>query len=454
MDGIQALRIELAEQVLELPVALRSSFPDLGTDFLYNVFHDVMDARVGKSEVVGTKKRRVKGVEGRSGVGVDGLDDVGVPVAKRTRSSSCIAEEEEIEEDDGGDISKGNGSEKPTSDKTMLLTVERVDKVKEDMEKIRSWSAKIESCVFEYPNKLEIEVDNCEEGLVRCRLCGKVIAKDASIVHARHCVGKHNNNNTVKTDDTQIPSSQHNNECTVNGDGSQGDGQSVCIRGASGGHAMVMSNIAPIHTRGDGVGDSAGTPLSPMLRAASAARQGRSAGVRKRRTSPVEIPSGGGGGEVHSNAQQQYQYQVPPMREVTVPGMPINSRMLPQQYSGMIPGIVNQQQITPDQQQAIIDAQRVRHYVQMIQRGVIIRGPDGKPMLNPNMVGNGASHPPHQGQVWYPSVQHNGGGPPMMYQQQPMVPIPQGRQQQQQTGHPNYPGMPFNHHRHRDQSRQ
>jgi len=446
MDGIQALRIELAEQVLELPVALRSTFPDVGTDFLYNVFHDVMDARLEENKAVGAKKRRVKGVEGGSGVGVDGVEDGGVPVAKRTRSSSCIVEGEEIEDADGDGVRKGDSSGTSTCEKNMLLTDDRVGKVKEDLGKIRSWSATMESCVFQYPKRLEMEVDSSVEGLVRCRVCGKVVAKDASGVHAQHCVGKHHNN-TVKTDDTQLPSSQNNNDCTVNGDGSQGDGQSVRN---SGGHAMVMSNIAPIHTRGDVAGDAAGTPLSPMLRAASAARQGRSIGVRKRRTSPVEVPSGGG---VHPNVQQQY--QLPPMREFTVPGVPVHSPVIPQQYSGVVPGVVNPQQITPDQHQAIIEAQRMRHYVQMIQRGVIIRGPDGKPMLNPNMVGNGASHPPHQGQVWYPSAQHHGGGHPMMYQQHPMVPVQHGHQMQPRPpGNPSYPGMPFNHHPHRDQSRQ
>eukprot|EP00890_Picochlorum_soloecismus_P001927 jgi/Picsp_1/2735/NSC_00963-R1_---NA--- len=68
METVNALRVELAEELAKLPDSLTSLYPDVGADFLYSVFKDCVDDVVERSKEEGASGKRTRKRDEKSNV--------------------------------------------------------------------------------------------------------------------------------------------------------------------------------------------------------------------------------------------------------------------------------------------------------------------------------------------------------------------------------------------------
>ena len=265
--ALVCVHAELAEEVGCLPDCLKSTFPDIGTDFLFHAFHDCMADR---------------GVlDGLTGDGSVGLDN----------DDGAKQEEVEPEANRRGDA----------------WTVEELKLVENDMENARVEAANLERNML---RKKEVDRSRSRElgGLVACDVCGKVVFKHCGDIHRNHCV--------VKGNDVAVSSSTSSSSSSSSDD-EDGKQSGPATRLAKWNAAMISNannaNKIPLtmknHPINNGVSPVVTTgmvrlkeevqslPLSPVLRAASSARQERSTGGRKRRKTLAYLP--GAEGEKH-----------------------------------------------------------------------------------------------------------------------------------------------------------
>lgn len=291
MEAINCLRVELAEELEKLPVALQSMFPDLGTDFLYSVFHDVMETSLVCGEGKG-----VVSCSGRKGRHLERdmvHEEDGSPVAKRTRSSHLKSEEEEEEDEEEIEDSVIE-EEKEVEGAWVVMLEDAMGEIHNIHEKLN----RMDAASVQYPGCYSSRIRGDRDGnaarigddisLMRCVLCNKTIDKSGMEPHVRHCTAKQNI--TKKEEKPNDVSDSIDKDTSSLGKGQSGEESMVETTKASQNSntkqgKQTMSNIAPIViNRSD---DFAGLPLSPVLKAASSARQGRSSGVRRRRSDPI-----------------------------------------------------------------------------------------------------------------------------------------------------------------------
>ncbi len=294
MEAINCLRVELAEELEELPVALQSMFPDLGTDFLYSVFHDVMETSLvcrGDKDGAFYSGKKGRQLE-RDMIG----EEDGSPVAKRTRRSHLKSEDDEDK-----DSAQGHCLEEVEVEDAWVVMLE------DAMEEIHSIHEKLnhmDATSVEYPNCFLERVRSDRDGkgtqnndvsLVRCVICKKTIDRSGMEPHVKHCRGRQEEPHEIKEVEKQNAVSDSVDIGTSSlGRAQSGDEYLEETTKASQNSntkkvKQTMSNIAPIVINNSQ--DYSVLPLSPVLKAASTARQGRSSGLRRRRSDPVASPT-------------------------------------------------------------------------------------------------------------------------------------------------------------------
>lgn len=294
MEAINCLRVELAEELEKLPVALQSMFPDLGTDFLYSVFHDVME-----TPLVCEVDEDAAFCSGKKGRHLErdiiGQDDAS-PVAKRTRSSHLKSEDdEEIDSEQDQD------SEELEVEGAWVAMLEdalaEINNIHEKLNHMDANSVDYPFCVLECIRRDRDgqETHNGDVSLVRCVACDKTIDKSGIEPHVKHCKGRHEKQHRMKEFERQNAVSDSIEIGTSSfGKAHSGDESlEVTTKASQNSNTkkvkQTLSNIAPIVTNQSQ--DYSGLPLSPVLKAASTARQGRSSGVRRRRSDPTPSPT-------------------------------------------------------------------------------------------------------------------------------------------------------------------
>jgi hypothetical protein len=283
METINALRVELAERLEELPAALHSSFPDLGVDFLHHVFSDVMDRDSVPND---------GGDDGADGDSGDGGDD-GVAngtfgrVRRSRKAQSAQARVERTHQATPRSskrlISRSNTTVGENSDSAddattapeSLESLESLELLEKDRDELRE----VFERALEHIDRIKVESARLEEAalsvgarnlvktgpihLVRCAACGKTIASHATRAHTSHCLALR------RETDAQTATS---GAAYTNDTASEMNGRARPTA------FVVKSNIAPIKTRGGPGEQRGGMPLSPVSigLAAQSARQMRS----------------------------------------------------------------------------------------------------------------------------------------------------------------------------------
>lgn len=168
METVNALRVELAEELAKLPDSLTSLYPDVGADFLYSVFKDCVDDVVERSKEEGASGKRTR---------------------KRDEKSNVVSkngEEDGDNDDDGG------------KHLDFCIDGKKLAEAKKYKDKMLSYARDLEkNCISVY------SVDYWEEnkkkkmrnggagagngGLSKCAICGKVVMLEYQGLHRRHC---------------------------------------------------------------------------------------------------------------------------------------------------------------------------------------------------------------------------------------------------------------------------
>jgi hypothetical protein len=381
------LRVELAEELEKLPVALQSMFPDLGTDFLYSVFHDVMETSLVCGEnkgVVSCSGRKVRLLERDM---VDGED--ASPVAKRTRSSHLKSEEEDEEEIE----------EEPEQKEIDTAWVAMLEDAMGEIHNINEKLIRMDAASVQYPGCYSSRIRGDRDGndarigddisLMRCVLCNKTIDKSGMEPHAKHCTGRHAKQIIAKKEEKQNDVSDSIEIDTSSlGKGQSGeesieDTTKVSQNSNTMQGKQTMSNIAPILVNRSE--DFTGLPLSPVLKAASTARQGRSSGVRRRRPDPMPSPKPFAG-EPRPPAGYMQGHNMNTRPNIGyLNGMPLQNNtfghqntfmsgpMQPQHHMPMMPpqGMPLYQgerlRLNPEQKQ-FLESQQLRNHIQFLQQ--------------------------------------------------------------------------------------
>lgn len=421
METINCLRVELAEELETLPASLQSMFPDLGTDFLYSVFHDVMEKSLACGEHKGGvscsgRNCRVGHLErGISTCDIPQNDENGSPVAKRTRSCQNIKSEEESEEE------KEEGHH-----------VAMLEEALEELHDIHEKLNRMDANSIQYPRCYSERILSDRDGngaqtvdnvsLVRCVVCSKTIDESGIESHVKHCKGrqieevKQEQKQNVETESIEVGTSSL-------GCKAQSGGESVEMGKASQSSKTkkvkhTLSNIAPIITSHSE--DYSGLPLSPVLKAASGARQGRSSGVRRRRSDPLPSPTPSGvartspgytqgpnmnfsPGFLHANGipyqnHSSFGLQNTFMGQCMPPtAMPQQRMMMPHQDVPMYQG--ERLLLNPEQKQ-FLESQQLRNHIQFLQQ---------QQQQNMYLMGQGrpAMHAPQNTQQYHmPAMGH------------------------------------------------
>ena len=279
MDGINALRIQLTEEVAGLPVALQSSFPDLGVDFLYHVFHDVMH-RDGVEGLNGMRRRDLWGDgvgsqgDGDTGNGDHAIRDVPRRSSKRLRSLSDTTVGGTDDDDDGDDDECATTVSGARDGPELKHLFERA---LEHLDRIAGESERLEDAALSMGAR-HVVGGGASRGhrrplrLVRCLTCGKTLDEQAVGRHAAHCQGLEAQTKDTRCTEGTTQTTDHTTRYTND----TGDTEETRRRAMGLGY---KSNIAPIRTTSsDGKMRSEGLPLSPVAisMAAQAARQTRS----------------------------------------------------------------------------------------------------------------------------------------------------------------------------------
>lgn len=289
METINALRVELAERLEELPAALHSSFPDLGVDFLHHVFSDVMDRDSVPNDGGDDGADRDGGADGDGGDGGDGGDD-GVAngtfgrVRRSRKAQSAQARVERTHQAtprsskrlrSRSNTTVGENSDSADDATTAPESLESLELLEKDRDELRE----VFERALEHIDRIKVESARLEEAalsvgarnlvktgpihLVRCAACGKTIASHATRAHTSHCLALR------RETDAQT---------TTSGAAYTNDTASEMNGRARPTAFVVKSNIAPIKTRGGPGEQRGGMPLSPVSigLAAQSARQMRS----------------------------------------------------------------------------------------------------------------------------------------------------------------------------------
>lgn len=332
---------ELANEVESLPDVLRSSFPDLGIDFLFTVFGEnctvnaQQDVEKGECGVVGTEP-----LQKPKSDGVDG----GQSVRRRTRSSAA-----RITSDTG---SKDKDSESVDEDTSASVkkrgtTIKELDKAKRDIEEVMRTAKKLAEDALT-PGLLNVKngeetISLEHETLFCCNYCNKVVLDKYATMHRKQCgtgvpcggdkgAGDANGSISSSTSDISSSSSSSSDSSSSSSsdssstDDSCGDDEYAVRRHDYGRHARTrkqgknggnkkgaissrlkrdsksiqtkqppnpkpMQPKLSISVKSDFV-DGTPRPLSPLLKAASNAKQERTLGGRKKRKSVSYIPGG------------------------------------------------------------------------------------------------------------------------------------------------------------------
>lgn len=416
MEAINCLRVELAEEVEELPVALRSMFPDLGTDFLYSIFHDVMEISLpfqvgecGKGGSLGSG-RSVRRRTRQSSLMNDGEDEDVFgdrssdgdgehesPVAKRTRSCQLKSDEEEVGEDD---LAGNCVTVLEDAMKEIYEVNKRINQL--EANSVQYLPSKIEFSCSDRDEKAANEY--CSLVLVRCVVCNKTIDQGGARCHVKHCLGRQSakkNENKRRDERTKQVTLSDSLEAgtdslgKVMSEDESGEGIAKASQNSNNRRRgrTVMSNIAPINTKVSE--DYSGLPLSPVLHAASTARQGRSSGVRRRRSDPITAPAPGcqqyaplslsnGTNDIsHAPYQDQMMFGQQTMMEqpLPFPSVPLGHHMgavMPHQTAPVYQG---GRLILNPEQKNFLQSQQLRNHIQFLQQhGMYMMGGGSQPL--------------------------------------------------------------------------
>jgi hypothetical protein len=270
METINALRVELAERLEELPAALHSSFPDLGVDFLHHVFSDVMD-RDSVPNDGGDDGADWDGGDSGDG-GDDGVANGTFGRVRRSRKAQSAQARVERTHQATPRSSKrlrsrsnttvGENSDSADDATTAPESLESLESL-ELLEKDRDELREVFERALEHIDRIKVESARLEEAalsvgarnlvktgpihLVRCAACGKTIASHATRAHTSHCLALR------RETDAQT---------TTSGAAYTNDTASEMNGRARPTAFVVKSNIAPIKTRG-GPGEQRGGMPSP-----------------------------------------------------------------------------------------------------------------------------------------------------------------------------------------------
>jgi hypothetical protein len=281
MDVVNELRIRLAEEMDGLPTALQSSYPDLGVDFLYHVFSDVME----EDAIDGPFKRKrdelcaVRGLSGNP----RGSSHQPSPSSKQsdqeprmTRSASkklrslSDATVGELDSESDGDVTATTCEvvkDDPALQEMFGRALKHIDRIREE-------SIHLEEAALSVGARNMVETRPLV--LVCCPACGKTIDQRAVSAHEVHCQRK-------DIADSHTKDTRYTNDTATDDKSSQ--------------VVALKSNIAPINTSGLSV--RPGVAMSPVAisMAAHAARQSRSFNGRpSAKIEPVISPKAYGRG--------------------------------------------------------------------------------------------------------------------------------------------------------------
>lgn len=266
MDAINDLRIELAESLETLPVALHSSFPDLGVDFLYHVFSDVLDKddnpafrRAKRARTTTQRTHNVTHAEAPLCSSPSNQTQRVTRSSKRLRSLSNTTIGENTDSEDDATTDRVVEKDSKELKEAFERALEHIDRIKVE-------SARLEEAALSVGARKLVNAGPVR--LVRCMTCGKTVGSHAMRTHKALCQ-EANTQNTASGAYTNDTASEMN-----------GQPHSTAI--------AIKSNIAPIKTKGSGgnrgnggdliCGASGDLPLSPIAISlkAQSARQLRS----------------------------------------------------------------------------------------------------------------------------------------------------------------------------------
>ncbi len=285
METINALRVELAESLEELPAALHSSFPDLGVDFLHHVFSDVLykedDPGFGRVRRARNQRnprthadrtRQATNAEGTCSPSI--LSNQAPRVTRSSKRLRSLSNTTVGENSDDLDDSEDDATTSMEPDKDSEELKEVFERALEHIDRIKMESARLEEAALSIGARNLVNAGPVH--LVRCVTCGKTVGSHAMLAHNAHC---------------RALSREADAQTTVSGGAYTNDTASEMNGQARSTLLAIKSNIAPIKTRGSGGGGttdpvggsggsagSGGMPLSPVAisLAAQGARQMRS----------------------------------------------------------------------------------------------------------------------------------------------------------------------------------